>query len=325
MSFIDELQGTIERVAAQASRRGRHRGAAAGSGIVVGDGRVLTNAHNIRASRSRSTSPAIAPSAARWPASMLTATSPSSSVDTAGAPAFTWGNVDGLSTASSSSVPPLASGGTRVTFGTVSAVARVFRGPGGRRITGSIEHTAPLPPGSSGGPILDAEGRLLGLNTNRLGEGFYLAIPADAALRERVEALGRGESPQHPKLGIAAAPSEVARRLRSSVGLPDRSGLLVRAVEDGSRRSGGDHHGDLIVEIAGQAVEMPTTCSTPSRRRPRLRGPHRPRSRRATLTAAARPPPRATRSRAARSAKRSRIERGRAVVADEAEALELRV
>jgi S1-C subfamily serine protease len=34
----------------------------------------------------------------------------------------------------------------------------------------SLEHTAPLLPGSSGGPVLDAEGRLLGINTNREGK-----------------------------------------------------------------------------------------------------------------------------------------------------------
>ena len=75
-----------------------------------------------------------------------------------------------------------------VTFGIVSSVSRSFRGPGGRRIAGSVEHTAPLTPGSSGGAIVDAGGNFLGLNTNRIGEGFYLALPADAALRSRVDA-----------------------------------------------------------------------------------------------------------------------------------------
>ena len=100
--------------------------------------------------------------------------------------------------------------------------------------TGSVEHTAPLAPGSSGGALLDAPGRLLGINTNRLGEGFYLALPADDALRDRIDALGRGESTERPRLGIAVAPQHVARRLRRSVGLPERDGLLVRGVEDGS-------------------------------------------------------------------------------------------
>jgi Trypsin-like serine proteases, typically periplasmic, contain C-terminal PDZ domain len=113
-------------------------------------------------------------------------------------------------------------------------VDRAFRGPRGRRITGSLEHTAPLLPGSSGGPVLDAEGRLLGINTNRLGEGFYLAIPADDALRAQADALTRGESAAPPQLGIAIAPPRVARRLRRAVGLPDTEGLLIQQVtEDG--------------------------------------------------------------------------------------------
>src|ERR687885_1526 len=83
--------------------------------------------------------------------------------------------------------------GVVLAFGLVSAVGRAFRGPRGRRIAGSIEHSAPLPRGASGGPVVDAAGRLVGIDTNRLGDGFYLAIRADASLRQRVEALGRGE------------------------------------------------------------------------------------------------------------------------------------
>ena len=146
-------------------------------------------------------------------------------------------------------------GGTRVTFGLVSAVARAFRGPGGRKIDGSVEHTAPLAPGSSGGALLNADGALVGLNTNRIGEGFYLALPADAELRARVDALGRGESPTRPRLGVAVAPSHVARRMRRSVGLPERDGILVRGVEDGSlAAAAGIEAGDLIVEAGGKPI-----------------------------------------------------------------------
>ena len=67
--------------------------------------------------------------------------------------------------------------GLRVTFGTVSGIDRTFCGPRSLRITGSLEHTTPLLPGPSGGPVLDAQGQLLGINTNRLGDGLYLAIP----------------------------------------------------------------------------------------------------------------------------------------------------
>jgi S1-C subfamily serine protease len=115
-----------------------------------------------------------------------------------------------------------------------------------------------MAPGSSGGPLVDANGALLAVNTNRVGEGFYLARPADAALRERVEALGRGESVARPRLGIAVAPPHVARRLRASVGLSDRTGLLVRGVEDGSPADrAGIREGDLLVEAAGRSLEEP--------------------------------------------------------------------
>jgi len=147
------------------------------------------------------------------------------------------------------------SGAPRVTVGFVSSVERAFRGPGGRRIAGSIEHTAPLASGSSGGALVDAAGRLVGLNTNRVGEGFYLALPADSVFQERIEALARGEEPSRPRLGIAVAPSAIAIRMRQSVGLPAREGLLVRGVEDDSLASkAGILEGDLIVEVAGQAV-----------------------------------------------------------------------
>jgi serine protease Do len=148
--------------------------------------------------------------------------------------------------------------GLRVTFGFVSGIERTFRGPRGRRITGSLEHTAPLLPGSSGGPVLNAGGQLLGINTNRLGEGFYLAIPADDALRGRADALARGESATSPRLGVAIAPGYVARRLRRAVGLPDTEGLLIREVMDDSPAArAGLAKGDQIVAAGGRPTSTP--------------------------------------------------------------------
>jgi serine protease Do len=145
--------------------------------------------------------------------------------------------------------------GLRVTLGTVAAVGRTFRGPRGRRVTGTVEHTAPMAKGSSGGPLVDGSGRLVGLNTNRLGEGFYAALPADEELRRRVDALGRGESPARPHLGVGLVPGRAARHIRRAAGLPDRDGVLIQEVEDGSPAArAGLRRGDLIVEAGGSAV-----------------------------------------------------------------------
>jgi serine protease Do len=257
MSAIDELQSAIIAVAERVGPSivgigSRQRG----SGVILGHGRVLTNAHNVRGDEvtvtfadGRSTRGQLA--GADWDGDLAVI-----NVDTSGAPPLQW--ADGAAATVGSVVYGAAAtpgGGTRVTFGTVSAIARAFRGPGGRKIAGSVEHTAPLASGSSGGALLDSGGRFLGLNTNRLGEGFYLALPADATLRERIDALGRGESPSRRRLGVAVAPAHVARRLRRSVGLPERDGLLVRGVEDGSDAAkAGIQEGDLIVEVAGKPI-----------------------------------------------------------------------
>lgn len=258
MSVIDELQSAIAAVAERAGPSvvgiGRRR---RGSGVVIGEGSVLTNAHNLRGDEVTVTFAGGRSAVGRVAGVDLDGDLAVVSVDTDGtAMPLAWGDGSAVSVGTVVfGAAATSGGGTRVTVGTVSAVARAFRGPGGRRIAGSVEHTAPLAPGSSGGALLDREGRLIGLNTNRIGDGFYLALPADAALRERVDALSRGESPKRARLGVAVAPVEVARRLRRSVGLPERDGLLVRGVEDGSPAAkAGIREGDLIVAAAGRPV-----------------------------------------------------------------------
>ena len=76
---------------------------------------------------------------------------------------------------------------------------------------------------------------------------------------------GRGESRERLRLGVAIAPSHVARRLRRSVGLPIATGILVRGVEEGAPAdAAGIEAGDLIVSAGGRPIAMPTTCSTRS-------------------------------------------------------------
>jgi len=257
---MEELQETIKHLAEQVGPAvvgiGQRWGV--GSGIVIGSGQVLTNAHNLRDEETT-----VSFSDGRI------ATGEPAGVDVDGDLAVVsvdTGDIKPLEWASNGWTPDVGrfvfamsnpgGRGLRVTFGTITATERSFRGPRGRRIAGSLEHTAQLLPGSSGGPVIDANGALLGLNTNRLGEGFYLAIPADQALRDRVSALAKGEAPSRPHLGIGIAPSRVAKGLRRAVGLPEAEGLLVRGVEDDSLASkAGLQEGDLIVAASGQEVK----------------------------------------------------------------------
>jgi serine protease Do len=257
MTILDEIQASIAGLAEGAGRSvvgiGQRWGV--GSGIVLGENRVLTNAHNIRGGQVTVTFADGHTAEGTVAGTDIDGDLAVIEVETGQAPVLSWATdapaigtpVFGLSNPGGR--------GLRVTFGFVSGIDRSFRGPRGLRITGSLEHTAPLLPGSSGGPVLNAAGQLLGINTNRLGEGFYLAIPADEGLRGRVDALASGESVEPPHLGIAIAPGHVARRLRRAVGLPDADGLLIREVsEDSPAARAGLARGDLIVALGGQPV-----------------------------------------------------------------------
>ena len=258
MAILDEIQASIRQLAegAGSSVVGIGQRWGAGSGIVLGEGRVLTNAHNVRGDQVAVTFAGGRTAEGRLAGRDIDGDLAVIAVDTGGVPALPWAS--GASAGIGMPVFALANPGgrgLRVTFGFVSGIERTFRGPRGRRITGSLEHTAPLLPGSSGGPVLDAGGQLLGINTNRLGEGFYLAIPADEALRGRADALARGESAAPPQLGIAIAPGHVARRMRRAVGLPDAEGLLIHEVTEASPAArAGLAPGDLIVAAAGRPV-----------------------------------------------------------------------
>jgi S1-C subfamily serine protease len=259
MEVMTSLQETIAGVTEKVgpSVVGLGRGWGLGSGVVIAEGRVLTNAHNLR--REQVT---VAFADGRRASGEVAATDPDLDlavvqVDTGDAPAVTWepGDAPALGTPVLALANP-GGRGLRTTLGFVSSEGRSFRGPRGRRIGGAIEHTAPLPRGSSGGPLVDVEGRLLGLNALRLDGGLILAVPATAAVKERATRLARGEAPASPRLGVAVAPPRVARRMRRAVGLPEREGLLVRAVEDGSpAANAGIERGDLLASAGGRELD----------------------------------------------------------------------
>jgi serine protease Do len=201
-----------------------------GSGIVFGEGLVLTSAHNVQ-----SENPQVHfADGSRREATSVTADYAGDlaviKISTEGSAVMKWaaGGPE-LGTPIFAAANP-AGRGVRLSFGVVSAQDRDFRGPGGHPITGGFEHTAPLPHGSSGGPVLTLAGELLGVNTKRLGDGLYAALQADSMLRSRL----------------------VARRLRAAVGLPDRLGVLVQHLdEEGPAAQSGVVKGDLLTKANG--------------------------------------------------------------------------
>jgi S1-C subfamily serine protease len=231
------------------------RGGGRGSGVVIGQNQILTNAHHLRGTQitiqfadGRAVIGDVVGADLDGDLAVISA-------DTAGAAPIRWADTSADIGDVVFSVARSASGAARTTWGTVSATERAFRGPRGRRIDGSLEHTAPLAPRSSGSPVVDLDGRLVGLNTNRVGEGFYLALPVTDRLRRTVEALAAGTEPVQRHLGVALAPAAVARKLRRSVGLPERDGLLVRGVEPGQPAArAGVQEGDLIVRAGGHEI-----------------------------------------------------------------------
>jgi serine protease Do len=261
MAVLEELEGAIQTAAERTGPAviGLGQGWGRGSGFVIDANRILTNAHNLRGEEVTVTF-----SDGRREAGRVLASDPDLDLavieaDTAGIEPLQWSEEEIESVPIGRSVLALANPGgrgLRVTPGFVSSIARRFRGPRGRRVSGAIEHTAPLPRGSSGGPLIDGAGRVLGINAVRADGGLILAIPADRVTRERVQMLGRGEAPRRARLGIAIAPPRAARGLRRAVGLPERDGVLVRAVERGSAADrAGVERGDLIVAAGGRDLD----------------------------------------------------------------------
>lgn len=256
---LTEIGETVGAVAGTAGRSvvglGGHWGM--GSGVVLGAGLVLTSAHNVSPERATVTFLDGRVEQARVLGIDVDVDLALLGVDTDGAEAITWRSEDVVPAIGVPIIGLANPGGRglRATLGFVASAARSFRGPRGRRLAGGFEHTALAPPGASGGPVVDLEGLLVGINTRRLGRGFYLAQAATTGMRDMVTALRSGESIEPRRLGVGLAPVEVTRRLRRTMGLDEADGLLVRLVEEGSPAEvAGVREGDVLVSAGDQTT-----------------------------------------------------------------------
>ena len=140
----------------------------------------------------------------------------------------------------------------QATLGIVSALGEGWRTPAGGRVEPYLQTDLVMYPGFSGGPLVDASGQVLGLNTSALLRGISLAVPTPT-LRGVVETLLAHGRVKRGYLGVGAQPVRLPANLEGQLG--QETGLLLVSVEpDGPAGQGGLMLGDTIVALDGQPV-----------------------------------------------------------------------
>jgi S1-C subfamily serine protease len=147
--------------------------------------------------------------------------------------------------------------GIEASLGVISAVG----GPVRMQRGGLLERylrTDTIPyPGFSGGPLIDAAGQVLGINTSGLTHGAAITIPASLAWTV-ADALGQHGRVRRGYLGVRSQPVQLPAAAQQALGREQQIGLLLVGVDDGSpAANGGLMLGDVLVALAGQLVEDP--------------------------------------------------------------------
>ena len=147
--------------------------------------------------------------------------------------------------------------GMQVSWGIVTSIngpARTFRG--GMLDEFIRSETTPYP-GFSGGPLINTEGEVLGLNTSGLTRGSSLTIPNKVAWRT-AQALATHGSVKRGYLGVRTQPVEIPEGSRQELEREQEHGLLVVWLEEGGPAvAGGLLVGDILVAVNGQSVGDP--------------------------------------------------------------------
>ena len=144
----------------------------------------------------------------------------------------------------------------RASLGVVNAVSEgEWRTPSGGKLERYLETDVQLRPGFSGSALVDARGRVVGLNTVGLSRGSASAIPA-ATVRRVIEALQKEGGIARGYLGLSTVPARLPEELAAKVGQP--GALLVAGVDpEGPAKTAGVLFGDAITALDGHALRHP--------------------------------------------------------------------
>ncbi len=142
----------------------------------------------------------------------------------------------------------------RATSGILSAVGKKpFRSPRGGEVDFFLEADAPHQPGFSGGPLVDLQGRVLGVTTTGLLRGNSLAIPT-RTIRRVVAQLEQHGRVRRSYLGLQLQPVQLPDPVKQSTG--EEIGLLVTSVEkDGPADKAGIQYGDTVLHLGDDSVK----------------------------------------------------------------------
>jgi S1-C subfamily serine protease len=142
----------------------------------------------------------------------------------------------------------------QATLGIVSALGSNWRTSVGGQIDQYVQTDVVMYPGFSGGPLINAAGQLLGLNTSALMRGISLTVPATTLTRVADMLVKHGKV-RRGYLGVNTQPVRLPAGLAQQLG--QETGLLLVAVEPGSpAEQGGLLLGDTIVALEGSAVQQ---------------------------------------------------------------------